>query len=95
MRGRFFILCTITLPICGCASFFSAPPICDGTARRPLNRSLWDWEAGTNLGAPQALATPTPALMRKADGGSSPLLTPLSANPAVEIASYRSCGRES
>ncbi|MBB5758558.1 type IV secretion system protein VirB7 [Methylorubrum rhodinum] len=42
----------------GCASVMGpAPaPSCDGGARRPLNRSMWDWE-GTRPGAPVANLT--------------------------------------
>ena len=33
------------LAIAGCGTLVSIrPPSCDGYARRPLNRSLWDWE---------------------------------------------------
>jgi hypothetical protein len=33
------------LAIAGCGTLISTrPPSCDGYARRPLNRSLWDWE---------------------------------------------------
>jgi len=100
MWVRFFILCVITLPLCGCASFSSAPPTCDGMARRPLNRSLWDWEAATALSAPQAPAAPSSALMRKAETRSSlPPSAPSdkpNASGEVDIASsYRSCGKES
>ena len=39
------------LALGGCGTLSpTAPPSCDGYARRPLNRSLWNWEAG--LAAP-------------------------------------------
>jgi len=28
----------------GCSGFPKPAPSCDGSAKRPLNRSLWDWE---------------------------------------------------
>lgn len=64
MWRRLMILCLAATPLAGCASFSNAPPSCDGLARRPLNRSLWDWE-----NAP-ASASPAPPLMRRADAGS-------------------------
>ncbi len=30
----------------GCATLSYPLPKCDGYAKRPLNRSMWDWEAG-------------------------------------------------
>lgn len=47
----------------GCASVMGPTPApsCDGGARRPLNRSMWDWE-GTRPVAPVASAiTPAPS----------------------------------
>lgn len=68
----------------GCTSVMGPTPApsCDGGARRPLNRSMWDWE-GARPGAPVAnLNTPPlnqglvsrPAaqgepVMRKGDAG--------------------------
>lgn len=41
----------------GCTSVMGPTPApsCDGGARRPLNRSMWDWE-GTRPGVPVASA---------------------------------------
>lgn len=47
----------------GCTSVMGPTPApsCDGGARRPLNRSMWDWE-GTRPGTPVAsLITPVPS----------------------------------
>ncbi|WP_112401582.1 MULTISPECIES: hypothetical protein [unclassified Rhizobium] len=33
----------------GCASMTYPLPNCDGYSRRPLNRSMWDWEGGSKL----------------------------------------------
>jgi type IV secretion system protein VirB7 len=90
-------------PLGGCATFSSAPPTCDGFARRPLNRSLWDWE-----GAPQALGSAPSSLIRTAETSRPNATTALNrAAPAPSIASdkptasrlndlasYRSCGKE-
>lgn len=40
----------------GCSGFPKPAPSCDGTAKRPLNRSLWDWEAKSPA-APAAEST--------------------------------------
>ncbi|WP_244491041.1 hypothetical protein [Paramesorhizobium deserti] len=43
------------LPLCmavalsGCASMSYPLPKCDGYARRPLNRAMWQWEDNNNL----------------------------------------------
>lgn len=68
----------------GCTSVMGPTPApsCDGGARRPLNRSMWDWE-GTRPGAPVANLTTPPLsqgpvsppaaqgepVMRKGDAG--------------------------
>src|SRR5215204_3449039 len=45
------------LALGGCSTLGpTPPPSCDGYARRPLNRSLWNWEAG--LAAPPPAAAP-------------------------------------
>ncbi|TPL88786.1 type IV secretion system protein VirB7 [Mesorhizobium sp. B2-3-12] len=31
--------------VSGCATLSHPLPKCDGYAKRPLNRSMWDWEA--------------------------------------------------
>lgn len=100
---RLTILCAILWPLGGCATFSSAPPSCDGMARRPLNRSLWDWEAktafGAAFGAPEDPAVPSPAIIRKSDAGAPPPSTApigaLGSSHPIDIASYRSCGKES
>lgn len=100
---RLIIMCVMAWPLGGCATFSSAPPTCDGLARRPLNRSLWDWE-----GAPQALGSVPSSPIRTAETGRPNATSALNrAAPAPSIASdkpnasrlndfasYRSCGKE-
>jgi type IV secretion system protein VirB7 len=38
----------------GCATLSYPLPKCDGYAKRPLNRSMWDWEAGKAQGSKQS-----------------------------------------
>jgi type IV secretion system protein VirB7 len=105
MRRYLLILCVMGWPLGGCSSFYSAPPTCDGLARRPLNRSLWDWEAGTALIGPQTLGALRTAPLhmvlasRPKANGASPASSLIgektTANRGVDLASYRSCGKES
>ena len=39
--------------VSGCATLSYPLPKCDGYAKRPLNRSMWDWDAGKAQGNPQ------------------------------------------
>jgi type IV secretion system protein VirB7 len=96
MWRRLFIICIITWQLGGCAIWSKGPPSCDGLARRPLNRSLWDWESGAPLAIPEPPVPPSAPIIRK--GESSPLA------PSVHLAasgrgseitvSYRACGKE-
>lgn len=42
---RVLILCLSLFTLSGCATLSYPLPKCDGYAKRPLNRSMWDWEA--------------------------------------------------
>jgi type IV secretion system protein VirB7 len=97
MWRRLMFLCLAATTLAGCASFSRAPPSCDGLARRPLNRSMWEWE-----NAP-ASAPPSLPLMRRADAGSPKRVAkrtgaaPMAGGlpPRFDIAaSTRACGRE-
>ena len=48
---------SLSLGLSACASLAGphAAPSCDGSARRPLNCSLWDWEAAR----PEVSAVPS------------------------------------
>ncbi len=95
---KLLVVSVIACQLGGCASWSKAPPSCDGSTRRPLNRSLWDWESGTPLATPEQAAPPTASdpLTRKGDAGSS---APAGQSPAsgshIDIAaSYHPCGKE-
>jgi type IV secretion system protein VirB7 len=105
MRRRLLILCLIGWPLGGCATFPSAPPSCDGLARRPLNRSLWDWESGSAAIGLHALPAFASAPIRTAEsarptavnapgGAASAAVDKKNPNGGVDLASYRSCGKE-
>jgi type IV secretion system protein VirB7 len=46
---RFFPLLAMAAVLGGCASLTYPLPKCDGYSRRPLNRSMWEWEDERNL----------------------------------------------
>ncbi|ABQ39889.1 putative Type Four secretion pathway protein AvhB7 (plasmid) [Bradyrhizobium sp. BTAi1] len=98
MWRRLFIICMIAIQLGGCASWSKGPPSCDGQARRPLNRSLWDWETGTPLATPEPAPPPSaPApVIRKGETSPAAPSTRLAASDhqAAIAASYRPCGKE-
>ncbi len=38
-------LISVLFAVSGCATLSYPLPKCDGYAKRPLNRSMWDWDA--------------------------------------------------
>jgi type IV secretion system protein VirB7 len=52
MNCRVIASLVLATVVTGCAGWSKDAPSCDGSAKRPLNRSLWDWEA-TPPAAPQ------------------------------------------
>lgn len=98
MWYRLSIMCVIGMQLGGCAIWSKAPPSCDGLARRPLNRSLWDWETGTPLAVPEP-PQPSAPIIRKGDASSSPpsnsaVMSFAPSRFADTDASYRPCGKE-
>ncbi len=89
-RSVALFLC-VGLQLGGCASVLHRPPSCDGAARRPMNRSMWDWEAGRPVAASSpAPATAQPQVSRVAPVTPTRLEIALASRP--EAASYRACG---
>jgi type IV secretion system protein VirB7 len=101
-----FLALALATSLGGCASLTGgSAPSCDGSARRPLNRSLWEWESAKTIsGAPIAappMETPAPPPVPPSSGG-EPLIRkgeigraqPVArAKPAFDIAaSTRRCG---
>ncbi|MEH2676462.1 type IV secretion pathway protein [Bradyrhizobium elkanii] len=96
MWRRLFIICVIASQLGGCGTWSKGPPSCDGTARRPLNRSLWDSESGGPPTTPEPSASPSAPITRKGDSGPPTPSTHLAASGrwADIEASYRACGKE-
>ncbi len=67
--------------VSGCASLSYPLPKCDGYAKRPLNRSMWDWDPGKAQGDQQqsSLAVGDETALAFADQ---------SADAAVETAAF-------
>jgi len=57
MRSRAITSLVLAMTVTGCAGWNKGAPSCDGSAKRPLNKSLWDWEASPPA-APQPDAPP-------------------------------------
>jgi type IV secretion system protein VirB7 len=96
MWRRLFIICIMGFQLGGCAIWSKGPPSCDGQARRPLNRSLWDWETGTPIAAPEPPVPPSaPApVIRKGETSPEAFPAQLGAPGQQIAASYRACGKE-
>lgn len=56
---RFPLLLAMAAALAGCASLTYPLPKCDGYSRRPLNRSMWEWEGDRKLQRQQSDARST------------------------------------
>lgn len=57
MTRSILLLCTAAA-LSGCAAMTYPLPKCDGYSRRPLNRSMWQWEENSNLSQKRAEMRP-------------------------------------
>ncbi|RYC23160.1 hypothetical protein [Ciceribacter ferrooxidans] len=83
------LLC-MAAALSSCASLTYPLPKCDGYSRRPLNRSMWQWEDDSSLRQKQSDTRPTASRSVAAayvEEGREP---PVSANLDID-ASYRPC----
>lgn len=53
------LLLVLAATLAGCASLTYPLPKCDGYSRRPLNRSMWEWEGDSKLKQQQSNASPS------------------------------------
>ena len=86
IAGSVALCLSVATALGGCASLANAPPSCDGYARRPLNRSMWDWEAGR----PVVAGAPRPAQTSTIEHP-SPALQVAGLRPFDQTGSLRSC----
>jgi type IV secretion system protein VirB7 len=61
MNCRVILSVMLALAATGCAGWNKGAPSCDGSAKRPLNKSLWDWETHPPV-APQSDSSPVKRL---------------------------------
>ncbi len=95
MTARMGILAlALATPLTGCASLMGASaPSCDGWTRRPLNRSLWDWENAGPIQAPAVAPANRQAIIRKGEIDKAHASERTAALPIFDIvASTRRCG---
>lgn len=97
MTARMGILAlALATPLTGCASLMGASaPSCDGWTRRPLNRSLWDWENAALIQAPAPAVAPVNGqpIIRKGEIDRAHASERTAALPIFDIvASTRRCG---
>lgn len=55
---RLLVLILTASVLAGCATLSYPLPKCDGYAKRPLNRSMWEWEGGKGTTSQQHSSLP-------------------------------------
>ena len=83
------LLCTAAA-LNGCASITYPLPKCDGYSRRPLNRSMWQWEENNNLSQKHADVGPATSSSVAAAYTEEEKEPPAFAHLEID-ASYRRC----
>lgn len=79
------LACGLLFALSGCAGIMPRlAPSCDGYARRPLNRSLWNWEEQKAAPAPAPEPEAKP-LMRKAETETPVTFPKVYAEPKKEL----------
>lgn len=77
---RLTVTLLLSLGLSGCQGARYPLPSCDGYSRRPLNRSMWDWDkynkpspgpAVRPVSAAQAIDQVAPRLTREANNGAT------------------------
>ena len=81
------LLLVLAATLSGCASLTYPLPKCDGYSRRPLNRSMWEWEGDSKLKQQQSDASSSMPATPFAEEASEP-----AAFAHLDIdSSYRRC----
>ncbi|MGO7135794.1 hypothetical protein AB9E06_33710 [Rhizobium leguminosarum] len=83
----------LAVDLAGCTSISHPLPKCDDYSRRPLNRSMWQWEDKSAAKPPTSNAAPV------TNPAASYVEEPASATPAAfahfdVVGSYRPCGEQ-
>ncbi|WP_425964738.1 hypothetical protein [Rhizobium nepotum] len=66
------LLLVLSAMLVGCASMTYPLPKCDGYSRRPLNRSMWDWEGDSKLKQQQSHASSSTSVIPFAEEAREP-----------------------
>ncbi|WP_317992839.1 immunoglobulin domain-containing family protein [Bartonella gliris] len=78
----------------GCMSSphtLKALPKCDGYSKRPLNKSMWNWEGKKPTPTPVVISNNTDVKSSTQEGGLKALLAQKLTTEEIE-ASYKNCG---
>ncbi|MBA5800281.1 hypothetical protein [Rhizobium changzhiense] len=89
---RIIVTLFIAMELTGCASKSHPLPRCDGYSRRPLNRSMWQWEDTKPVKQSGSDAVPATATGQVSSYGEEPLTEKPVAFAHFDAAgSYRPC----
>lgn len=92
---RVILLLFLAADLAGCASISHPLPKCDGYSRRPLNRSMWQWD--DNNAGKQSVSeiAPATAASHVASYGEEPVTVEPAAFAHFDpVGSYRPCGEQ-
>jgi type IV secretion system protein VirB7 len=89
---RILLSLLLTVGLTGCASISHPLPKCDGYSRRPLNRSMWQWESNGKTDQATTGAIPADPASRAASFAEEPAsVTPVAFAHFDIAGSYRPC----
>jgi type IV secretion system protein VirB7 len=90
--NRILVSLLLTASLTGCGSISHPLPKCDGYSRRPLNRSMWQWESDGKTDQPTTGAIPADPASRAASfAEESASATPAAFEHFDVAVSYRPC----
>lgn len=80
--------------VSGCATLSYPLPKCDGYAKRPLNRSMWDWDGAKAQGDQRqsSLADGNAMALAFADQSPEPAVKSAAFAGFDEVGSHKVCG---
>lgn len=89
---RILLSFLLTAGLAGCGSISHPLPKCDGYSRRPLNRSMWQWESDRKTEQPTTETIPGEPTSHAASYAEEPASTAPAAFAHFDVAgSYRPC----
>lgn len=91
--NRILLSLLLTVNLVGCGSISHPLPKCDGYSRRPLNRSMWQWESDGKPNQPTNKTVPGNPASHVTSLAKEPLSTTPAAFAHFDIADSR-CPRE-